>query len=108
MHTATAPNAVRHVLPVLPESLWAPSLAAAWTAIAAITATYAPVEIAPHETPRPPAGPDPAAEILDRAARHGDEHVIRFADTAVDVFHHTGHPDALAAALQAARLIESP
>jgi hypothetical protein len=108
VHTATAPNAVRHVLPVLPEPLWVPSFAAVWAASAAITAAYAPAGPAPVETPPPPAGPDSAAETLDRAARHGDEHVIKFADTAVEVFDHTGHPGALAAALHAARLIESP
>jgi hypothetical protein len=34
------------------------------------------------------------------------EHVIKFADTAVDVFMRTGNPDAIAAALRAAELIE--
>lgn len=108
VHTATAPNAVRHVLPVLPESLWVPSFAAVWMASAAITAAYVPVEPVRCATPTPPIGADPAAEVLDRAARHGDEHVIKFVDTAIDVFDHTGHPDALAAALHAAQLIESP
>jgi hypothetical protein len=32
--------------------------------------------------------------------------VIKFADTAVDVFMRTGNPDAIAAALRAAELIE--
>jgi hypothetical protein len=106
VHPATAPNAVRHILPVLPEALWEPSFAAVWYASAAITATYAPAR---PETPSAPrAGADPAAEVLDRAARHGDEHVIKFADTALDAFDDTGDPDILAAALHAARLIESP
>jgi hypothetical protein len=106
VHTATAPNAVRHILPVLPTSLWVPSFAAVWYASAAITATYAPAGPAPSQTPL--VGSDPVAETLDRAARHGDEHVIKFADTAVDAFDHTGDPGVLAAALHATRLIESP
>lgn len=106
VHTATAPNAVRHVLPVLPTSLWVPSFTAVWCASAAITATYAPAQ---PETPSAPRlGSDPATEVLDRAARHGDEHVIKFADTVLDVFDHTGDPGVLAAAQHATRLIASP
>jgi hypothetical protein len=41
-----------------------------------------------------------------RAVEHDDEHVIKFADTAVEVFARTGDPDAIAAALRAADLIE--
>lgn len=36
VHTATAPNAIKHVLPALPREMWAPSLAAVWSATAAI------------------------------------------------------------------------
>jgi hypothetical protein len=99
VHTATAPNAVLHCLPVLPRELWAPSLAAAWTAAAAITATYAG---APADAPRVAATPD---GLLERAADHRDEHVIKFADTAVESFERTGDPAALAAAHLAADLI---
>ncbi|ONI81283.1 hypothetical protein ALI144C_22435 [Actinosynnema sp. ALI-1.44] len=106
VHTATAPNAVRHVLPVLPPSMWVPSLAAVWYASAAITAAYAPAQ--PATVSVPLVGSDPAAEVLDRAAQHGDEHVIKFVDTALDVFDHTGDPGVLSAALHATRLIESP
>jgi hypothetical protein len=101
VHTATAPNAVRHILPALPEPMWIPSLTAVWHASAAITAAYAPAEPTPSKPP-------PPADLLDRAAHHGDEHVIKFADTALDVFDHTGDPDVLTAALHATRLIESP
>jgi hypothetical protein len=34
---------------------------------------------------------------IARAVEHGDEHVIKFADTAADVHARTGNPDALAA-----------
>lgn len=104
VHTATAPNAVLHCLPVLPRSLWLPSLAAAWTAAAAITVTYAgPSRGARPATPAP--GADPAANLLDRAAHHRDEHVLKFADTAVESYERTGDPAALAAAHLAADLI---
>jgi hypothetical protein len=36
--------------------------------------------------------------VLERAVEHGDEHVMKFADTAADVFDRTADRDALAAA----------
>jgi hypothetical protein len=103
VHTATAPNAILHCLPLLPRSLWAASLAGAWSAVAAITATYA-------GPPAPVASPAPGStlDVLDLAATHGDEHVIKFADTAVDSYERTGNEDALAAVRLAAELIEAP
>jgi len=47
-------------------------------------------------------------EVLDRAVAHGDEHVIKFTDTAAEVHARTGQTDALAAALRAGTLIPSP
>ena len=58
------------------------------------------------ELPDPPAGPQAAEETFARAVEHGDEHVIKFADTAADVYTRTGSTDALAAAIRAARLID--
>jgi hypothetical protein len=40
------------------------------------------------------------------AVEHGGVHVIKFADTAVEVFARTGHPDAIAAVLRALELID--
>ncbi|MFE8941728.1 questin oxidase family protein [Streptomyces sp. NPDC007872] len=95
VHAATAPNAVLRALPALPRVLWAPSLSAAWAASAAVTAAYAPVEAAPYEatslTPE---------EVFARAAAHGDDHTIKFTDTALDV----GGPLALAAAVRSVEL----
>lgn len=106
VHTATAPNAVLQTLPALPRSLWAPSLSAVWAASAAITSAYAPPEPAPRETlPVAPTGADAAREVFDRALAHRDEHVIKFTDTAVDVYARTDNPDALAAALRVGTLI---
>jgi Questin oxidase-like len=105
VHTATAPNAVLHALPALPARLWAPSLTAVWAASAAIFAAFAPPEAANPE-PAKPAGT--IADVLDRAVEHGDEHVIKFTDTAAEACTRTGQPDTLAAALRAATLIPSP
>jgi hypothetical protein len=56
--------------------------------------------------PGAPAGPQAAEATFARAVDHGDEHVIKFADTAADVYARTGNGDALAAAVRAADLIE--
>jgi hypothetical protein len=111
VHSATAPTAILRTLPALDVALWAPSLAAAWAASSALTAVYAPAEPAPRaQLPGPPAaGESPeetASATFARAAEHGDEHVIKFADTAVDVFARTGNPDAISAALRTTALIE--
>ncbi|HEY1642473.1 MAG TPA: hypothetical protein VGG35_17405 [Streptosporangiaceae bacterium] len=107
VHAATAPNAVRHVLPSLPESLWADSYRYAWTAVAAIQAMYAPVTGTADRGPEP-GGPDAVADALHRAAGHGDEHVLKFTDTAVDAFGACGDPALLAAAGRARELISRP
>jgi hypothetical protein len=101
VHTATAPNAVLSVLPVLPREMWAPSLAAVWAASAAITSAYAPDAARNERTPAPASPHD----VVEQAVAHGDEHVIKFADTAVDVYERTANPDALAAAAHARELI---
>jgi electron transfer flavoprotein alpha/beta subunit len=49
-----------------------------------------------------PAPDHTAAEVLERALAHGDEHVIKLTDTALDV----GDERALAAALRAVELTE--
>lgn len=96
VHAATAPNAVLRSLDSLPRELWAPSLHAAWTASAAVTAMYAPVEPVVYT---PPARLT-AEEVVERAMAHGDEHVIKLTDTALDV----GDEQALAAALRSVEM----
>jgi hypothetical protein len=97
VHTATAPNAVWHTLSALPRDQWVPSLTATWAASAAITSTYAPAHSAPPAAlPAAPDGSDPIADVMDRAAHHSDEHAIKLADTAGDVYERTANPDALA------------
>jgi hypothetical protein len=106
VHAATAPTAILRALPALSQDLWAPSAAAAWDAAAMITAIYAPPEPAPPRA-QPPA-PGAADEAFARAVAHGDEHVIKFADTAADVHARTGDAAALAAAIHAAELVPRP
>jgi hypothetical protein len=107
VHSATAPNAILRTLPALDQHLWASSVTAAWAAVAALTAIYAPAAPAAQTVlPDPPSGPRAAEETFARAVEHGDEHVIKFADTAADVFARIGDPGALAAAIRATHLIE--
>jgi len=107
VHTATAPNAVLHTLPALPREVWMPSLSAIWTVVAAVVSAYAPPPRAPRpDLPRGPTGADAVADVLDRAVDHGDEHVIKFTDTAAEVYTRTGNPDALAAAAHITTLID--
>lgn len=107
VHTATAPNAVCHVLPVLPTEQWVPSFTAAWAASAALVATYSPAKPAPRtDVVRGHDGT--VADSLQRAAEHGDEHVLKFADTAVEAYDRTGVPDLLAASGHARELIPTP
>jgi hypothetical protein len=69
------------------------------------TSQAASAPAAQTELPDPPAGPQAAEETFARAVEHGDEHVIKFADTAADVDTRTGNSGALAAAIRAAQLI---
>jgi hypothetical protein len=104
VHTATAPNAVAHLLPVLPQELWAASYATTWSAVAAIIAMYAPVQGATVL----PEDPGNASTVLDRAAAHGDEHVLKFTDSAVEAYERRPDPDLLRATQLARALITAP
>ena len=101
VHAATAPNAVLRVLPSLPAEQWSASASAAWSASAAIHAAYAPTLGRPH-----PSAPATAADAFDRASQHGDEHVIKLADTALDAYSWTGDDIALSTIARAADAIE--
>ncbi|MEW2066252.1 questin oxidase family protein [Streptomyces sp. NPDC007346] len=122
VHSATAPNAVLRTLPALPDALWAPSMHAAWAASAAVTSAYAPREglpVAGHGTaaqgtentetaehtqgaqdPQHSQGAQDPQDVFARAAAHGDDHTIKFTDTALDV----GDESALVAAGRAIEL----
>ena len=73
-----------------------------------VQATLADLVAAPGPRPTLLAGPGAVADVLDRAVDHGDEHVIKFTDTAAEAYARTGQPGTLAAALRAAMLIPSP
>ena len=107
VHTATAPNAVLHTLPVLPRELWQASFAAAWAASATIISAYEPAGEADRaRLPAAPSDSDPTGAVLARASEHRDEHVLKFADTAVEAYERTGDPDTLAAAVRVGQLID--
>jgi hypothetical protein len=106
VHAATAPNAVLRVLPALPAGLWAPSLSAAWAASAAVTAAYAPRRGAPWDALGERAEVLDGAGLFERAAAHGDEHAVKFADTALDPTLRLSDARSRAAVLRAVDLIE--
>ncbi|MFE9207387.1 hypothetical protein [Micromonospora sp. NPDC007230] len=101
VHAVTAPTAVLRTLPALDPALWAPSVAAAWSAAAAVTSVYAP----PAPTAPPAVTPVGPAEVFARAARHGDAHVVKLADAVLDAHAATGDARVLAAAGYAGQLI---
>ncbi|WP_328345204.1 hypothetical protein [Streptomyces violaceus] len=74
-----------------------------------MTALYSAATPVPaSELPKVPTGSvaDAAQEVFARAAEHGDEHVVKFADTALDVAATTtGGTGALVAAARACELI---
>ena len=91
VHAATAPHAVARALPSLPRPLWRPSFDAAWSASSAVLAAYSPRELA---TSPPPVITDPSV-AFELALKHRGEHVIKYADTALDVYLRTGDARAL-------------
>jgi len=95
VHAATAPMAVANTLPSLPEPMWRQSFDAAWSATAAVLAAYT-----PRDT-RPPRRAAAADDVLEQAVRHGGEHVIKLADTALKAYETSGDELALAAVLSA-------
>jgi hypothetical protein len=99
VHAATAPNAIARVLPLLPKSMWIPSLDAGWAVAAAIVGNYVSVTPRPLSPEPSPRGDGAAAEVFARAVEHGDEHIIKLADTAWDVYEATGDSHAPAAVM---------
>jgi hypothetical protein len=106
VHASTAPTAVLRTLPALPESLWIPSLDAAWLATAAVTAAYRNTEAEAEQVAAAVAETEGPQESFDRAVRHRDEHAVKFADSALEVYGRTGDRKALAAATRATMMIK--
>lgn len=99
VHAATAPRAAALVLPALPAHLWSLTHAAAWTASATITALFA-----GHPSAPTPSSEATDGDVVTAAGESGDEHVVKFAETAREAAAR-GVPSARSAALLAARLI---
>lgn len=100
VHASTAPRAARLALAALPQDLWVRTYQQAWSIAAAITAVYA----APESRPEPSPENLTEADIAAGAADHGDEHVIKFTEVAIES-HRRGNATALNAALRVQRLI---
>jgi hypothetical protein len=80
VHAATAPNAAMLVLEALPKHLWLQTHAALWQVCAAITAGFSAAQPWSGRVATPADTPEAAAQ---RALENGDEHVIKFTETAL-------------------------
>lgn len=99
VHAATAPRAAALVLPDLPRAWWPATHAAAWTASATITTVYQ------GSTDAGPTAEEATVEdLLAAVAASGDEHVVKFAETAEESARR-GTSGARTAAVTAARAI---
>lgn len=110
VHAATAPRAASLVIPALPEYLWIQTYEAAWAATAAIATIYQPADRRPESvqvSTRVDRESYAAADATALALQTRDEHAIKFTEVALES-HQRGNPDALPAALRAARLIGEP
>jgi hypothetical protein len=92
--------------PALPEASWIPSLDAAWLATAAVTAAYRNTDASAEDIAAAVAQVGDPREGFDRAVRHRDEHVMKFADTALDSYERTGDEHTLAPAIRATSMIK--
>lgn len=98
VHAATAPNAVLRTVPSLPVAMWQPSFDAAWSAASAVVAAYRPMT-----TNVAAGGPSPT-DAFDATVGEGSEHMIKFADTALETYERTQDDLALRAIGEAIRL----
>ena len=103
VHAATAPNAAMLILDALPEQLWLATFTAVWHLSAALTAGFAPAKAWSGRPPTPADSPEQAAQL---ALECGDEHVIKFTETALRA-ERRGLVTGRAAAAQALQLISS-
>jgi hypothetical protein len=100
VHAATAPRAAALVLPSLPRELWVGTYEAAAVTVTALEDSYR------SPSPAPGLLADLAAdELVARAAAHGDEHVLKFAEVALEAAARDV-PTAVGAGLRAVALID--
>ncbi len=119
VHMATAPRAAGLVLPSLPRDLWPATYAMAWRVSAAVAAMYRPDgdpqtrRRRPVSRPYSESGTAPetelavgeaeASDVAERAWATGDEHAIKFTETALESWGR-GNVHALSAARLSADL----
>lgn len=102
VHATTAPRAARLCLSALPSALWPTTFEAAWRIAAALSVLYrSPMD----DGTRTDTDFDPAT-IAERAADHGDEHVLKFTEVALESLRR-GTVEALAAANRALATIDA-
>ena len=91
-HAVTAPAAVRLALPHLPVPVRLPSVAASWQVVGGMVSAFAAprrdAESGAAHRAEPPTEDD-LLVLADRAADHGDEHVIKLTEAAVREFRRT-------------------
>ncbi|WP_459547503.1 hypothetical protein [Nocardia sp. X0981] len=82
VHGVTAPAAARLVLPHLPETLYAATLAALWQAQVTLLMVATTDTSGEQEARRRAEDADPPSwdELIGRPVEHGDEHVIKFTE----------------------------
>jgi hypothetical protein len=80
MLSATAPNAAMLVLPALPQQLWLDTHTALWHVCAALMAGFAATQPWSGRLAKPA---DSAEDAGQQALDNGDEHIIKFTETAL-------------------------
>lgn len=99
VHAATAPHAVARAIPSLPRHMWRASFDAAWAASSAVLAAYRPA-VADEDKPTTLSAEDAWHVAVD----NGGEHVVKLADSSLEVYARTHDPRALAAITTAVSL----
>lgn len=103
VHAVTGPAAVRLLLPVVPVDLWVTTLGYVAQFSLTLLAVYT------EELIDPPAElDDPPPAIIDRVVRHGDEHVIKFAEACLREYRLEPDPAYLLAIRAVENRITSP
>ncbi len=97
-HAVTGPAAMRLVLPHLPARLHRPTVAAAWHTIGSIVAATSPSSRADGLDREEWNTAEDRTALAERAAEHGDEHVIKLVEASLREHARTGNPVLLHAA----------
>lgn len=105
VHASTAPRAASLVIPHLRPEMWIPTYNHAWLATSTIISAYRPAKpafvSASDNVPLPEQD-----DVIDRIVATGDEHAIKFAETALESFRR-GNSKALRSIESAASLLSN-